>query len=220
MDRRWRLFLALLWLGYIICGGIQLFSNGFLLSKIVQNERSSCDTLREPDVAEKSGNVNVTSAYCLERKSKVIVLLVDALKYEFGVYNESLDESEAAPFENKLKVIHDLLQNDPDRSRLYRFVADPPTTTLQRLKGLTTGTLPTFIDMGSNFATPEINEDNIIDQLKDNNRTIVFMGDSTWTELFPKRFTRQYPMESFNIFDLDTVDRGKIALFNPVRNLK
>lgn len=46
-----------------------------------------------------------------------------------------------------------------------KFIADAPTTTLQRLKGITTGSLPTFIDIGSNFATPEINEDNIIDQV-------------------------------------------------------
>ena len=44
-------------------------------------------------------------------------------------------------------------------------MADPPTTTMQRLKALTTGSLPTFIDAGSNFATNEINEDNIIDQV-------------------------------------------------------
>lgn len=34
------------------------------------------------------------------------------------------------------------------------------------------------------------------------------LGDSTWTELFPRRFLREYPFPSFNIFDLDTVDRG------------
>lgn len=34
------------------------------------------------------------------------------------------------------------------------------------------------------------------------------MGDSTWTELFPKRFIRSYPFPSFNIYDLDTVDQG------------
>lgn len=34
------------------------------------------------------------------------------------------------------------------------------------------------------------------------------LGDSTWTELFPKRFSREYSFPSFNIFDLDTVDRG------------
>lgn len=39
-----------------------------------------------------------------------------------------------------------------------------------------------------------------------NNLTTVFMGDSTWVELFPKRFKREYPSPSFNIYDLDTVD--------------
>ena len=34
-----------------------------------------------------------------------------------------------------------------------RFLADPPTTTMQRLKGLTTGSLPTFIDVSANFAS-------------------------------------------------------------------
>jgi GPI ethanolamine phosphate transferase 3 subunit O len=55
--------------------------------------------------------------------------------------------------------------SQPNRTRLMNFIADPPTTTLQRLKGMTTGSLPTFIDIGSNFASPEINEDNIIDQV-------------------------------------------------------
>lgn len=36
----------------------------------------------------------------------------------------------------------------------------------------------------------------------------VFLGDSTWTDLYPKRFLRQYSYRSFNIFDLDTVDNG------------
>ena len=33
--------------------------------------------------------------------------------------------------------------------------------TMQRLKGLTTGSLPTFIDVGSNFGSTAISEDNI-----------------------------------------------------------
>lgn len=40
------------------------------------------------------------------------------------------------------------------------------------------------------------------------NLSAVMLGDSTWTELFPKRFLREYSFPSFNIFDLDTVDRG------------
>lgn len=34
----------------------------------------------------------------------------------------------------------------------------------------------------------------------------VFLGDATWTDLYPKRFLRQYSYPSFDIFDLDTVD--------------
>jgi GPI ethanolamine phosphate transferase 3 subunit O len=137
----------------------------------------------------------------------VIILLIDALKYDFGIYDENL--TSPLPYQNKLPIIYELMQKQPDNTRLLKFLADPPTTTLQRLKGMTTGSLPTFIDMGSNFATPEINEDNVIDQVFNNNLTAVFMGDSTWTELFPKRFARKYSYPSFNIHDLDSVDTGK-----------
>lgn len=63
---------------------------------------------------------------------------------------------------------------------LMHFKADPPTTTMQRLKALTAGSLPTFIDVGSNFATSAIMEDNIIDQLLHMNKNIVMLGDDTW----------------------------------------
>lgn len=146
---------------------------------------------------------------CFARKSKVVIVLVDALKYEFGIFDENL--TSPLPYQNKLPIIHELMNKHPDRTRLLKFLADPPTTTLQRLKGMTTGSLPTFIDMGSNFATPEINEDNVIDQISRNNLTTVFLGDSTWVELFPKRFKRQFAFPSFNIHDLDTVDTGKMT---------
>ena len=41
-----------------------------------------------------------------------------------------------------------LVEEQPDHSLLFRFKADAPTTTMQRLKGLTTGSLPTFLDLG------------------------------------------------------------------------
>lgn len=207
MDRSIRLFLTLFWFGSILAGGIHLFSSGFLLSKIVQDDRANCTVVRNPS-QDGSEQFNTSLNYCLDKQSKVIILLVDALRYEFGVYNASVDPSAAAPFQNNLKIIRELQESAPDHARVFKFVADPPTTTLQRLKGLTTGTLPTFIDMGSNFATPEINEDNIIDQLVAHGKRTVFMGDSTWTDLFPKRFTREYSYPSFNIFDLDSIDRG------------
>lgn len=129
--------------------------------------------------------------------------------YKFHLTNAIIVENtKPLPYQNKLPVINQTLNSHPDRSRLLKFIADPPTTTLQRLKGLTTGSLPTFIDVGSNFNTPEINEDNIIDQIVNNNLSAVFMGDNTWVELFPKRFLRDYGYPSFDIYDLDTVDNN------------
>ena len=159
-------------------------------------------------VQEIFKDVNATSNLCLPQKSKVIIMLIDALKYDFGVWKDNLTQQQALPYENKLPIMHKLLQSSPQQARMMRFLADPPTTTLQRLKGLTTGSLPTFIDIGSNFASAEINEDNIIDQMINNQLPVVFMGDSTWTDLYPRRFKRSYSYPSFDIFDLDTVDNN------------
>lgn len=109
-------------------------------------------------------HINSASKVCLPRKAKVVLLVIDALRYDFTLFDEKLQERELA-FQNKLPVINDLLKTYPNRTRLYKFVADPPTTTMQRLHALTTGSLPTFIDANSNFATAEINEDNVINQV-------------------------------------------------------
>jgi len=113
--------------------------------------------------------------------------------------------------QNKLPIIQAMSRHDPhtglSHGKLFKFIADPPTTTMQRLKGLTTGSLPTFIDVSSNFASYEISEDNIIEQLVRNKRRVVFAGDDTWTSLYPDSFTKTFPLPSFDVWDLDTVDR-------------
>ncbi|XP_055687735.1 GPI ethanolamine phosphate transferase 3 [Lutzomyia longipalpis] len=214
MERHWRYFLVLLWIGFTLFSGIQIFSHGFLLTRVVQKERTVCHRDFCPPgeaqcVATKINqylnNVNLSDSICLGKKSRVILLVIDALKYDFGIYNPELAKPLA--YQNRMPIFSEILQKYPNQSRMMKFLADPPTTTLQRLKGLTTGSLPTFIDIGSNFASPEINEDNIIDQIVAQNQTAVFLGDSTWTDLFPGRFKRTYSYPSFNIFDLDTVDR-------------
>lgn len=89
-----------------------------------------------------------------------------------------------------------------------QFVADPPTSTMQRLKGITTGSLPTFIDVGSNFASDELIEDNLLSQMTSSGLNITFIGDDTWLQLFPKSFQRSFPFPSFDVWDIHTVDRG------------
>lgn len=149
------------------------------------------------------------------RFDKAVIILIDALRFDFVVPTNSNKDK---PYINKMKTVIDLVRHKPNNARLYKFTADPPTTTLQRLKGLTTGSLPTFVDAGSNFASTQIAEDNFIDQLAKLGKRMTFLGDDTWLSLFPGRFKREYAYPSFNVKDLHTVDNG--ILENIYRELR
>ncbi|XP_060532021.1 GPI ethanolamine phosphate transferase 3 [Cylas formicarius] len=212
----------LMWLCYLISTSIYLFNHGFLLTRdVLHNVSSYClpyehPTCQYPDSSNAclSNTRYPTSLLkagdrenlCAKPQARVILVIIDALRHDFIVYDDK--NQNILPYENKFSVVHNLQNAFPNLTRVYKFIADPPTTTMQRLKALTTGSLPTFIDAGSNFATYEINEDNIIDQLILNNYNAVFMGDDTWMSLFPNRFLRAYPYPSFDVWDLDTVDNG------------
>lgn len=138
---------------------------------------------------------------------KAVIIIIDALRYDFAV---PFYDGTAQHFHNALTILHETSVETPQNAFLLPFIADPPTTTLQRLKGLTTGTLPTFIDAGSNFAGTAIEEDNILAQMRDGGKNLVHLGDDTWHALFPKYFDANltHAYESFNVWDLHTVDDG------------
>lgn len=153
------------------------------------------------------------------------MVIVDALRYDFtvpfdaqfqptdsAVASDSAQTPQVAPrhFHNAIPVLYETAKNQPNNAFLLPFIADPPTTTLQRLKGLTTGTLPTFIDAGSNFAGTAIDEDNLVAQLKNASKRVVHLGDDTWHALFPDYFEPNltHAYDSFNVWDLHTVDNG------------
>ncbi|KAF2755698.1 alkaline phosphatase-like protein [Pseudovirgaria hyperparasitica] len=142
--------------------------------------------------------------------SKAIVILVDALRYDFTVPFTPKDGETAHHYHNALPFLYATAVKQPNNAFLLPFIADPPTVTLQRLKGLTTGTLPTFVDAGSNFAGTAIDEDNLIAQLRTAGKNVVHLGDDTWHALFPDYFDPDLtrPFDSFNVWDLHTVDNG------------
>ena len=95
---------------------------------------------------------------------------------------------------------------------LAGFPADPPTTTMQRVKALVTGSLPTFLDVGSVFSGGEITEDSLISQALAAGRRVVGVGDDTWDQLYPRdsplALNVSLPYPSLNVKDLHTVDDG------------
>ncbi|KAL9931262.1 hypothetical protein V8E36_009869 [Tilletia maclaganii] len=149
---------------------------------------------------------------------RAVVLIVDALRYDFlaPLPNASASAPHWAPHPHQhghLRTPAELIARHPSHGFLAHFYADPPTTTLQRIKGLTTGTLPTFVDASANFGGGQrIEEDNWIAQLRaragEKGGKVIFAGDDTWMGLFTNTFDSATPFDSFNVHDLDTVDEG------------
>ena len=183
------------------------------------DHKSQCDIPPIQFLNNSSIRENDTRTGCWHHKTfeKAVVVVIDALRYDFTVPQVTANADEPY-YHNKLSVLYETAARNPKHALLRPFIADPPTTTLQRLKGLTTGTLPTFIDAGSNFAGTAIDEDNLLYQLKQAGRRIVHLGDDTWHALFPGYFEVELtrPFDSFNVWDLHTVDDGVNAHLFPL----
>lgn len=141
--------LALLgWVAFVHICGVYLYTRGFLLTRLALSEISAC-----------SGQSCTLPA----THKRAVVLIIDALRFDFLSPNPP--EPSSPHHHNVLSLPQELTATRPQHSLLFNAFADPPTTTLQRIKGITTGSLPTFVDMGSNFGGSSILEDSLIGQL-------------------------------------------------------
>lgn len=219
LQRRWVAVLA-----GLLCVGLLLFIRGFLLTRFEVADRSQC---RRSDSDSRAGGTasgsdsrgsqaSTAAAGCWmpRRFDTAVFVIIDALRYDFAAPDAQVDEHSKA-YRGHMPVIGQFLEQQPRNSRLYRFIADGPTTTLQRLKGLTTGSLPTFIDVSANFNSDAIEEDNWVAQLDAHGWHLSFSGDDTWTKVFPHGFTEAHPYPSFNVKDLHGVDNGVIKHLLP-----
>ncbi|XP_061656325.1 GPI ethanolamine phosphate transferase 3 isoform X1 [Phyllopteryx taeniolatus] len=191
---------VLLWVCAVYFVGLYLFLGGFLLVRLEVNRTSTCADVLEPRGESRD--------FCglQPRFRRAVLIIIDALMIDFARFDAN--NTSPMPFENKLRVFEETASSRPAQCRLYPFRADPPTTTMQRIKGFTTGSLPTFVDISNNFASNAISEDNLIHQFGQVGKRVVFMGDDTWESLFPNKFYRSLPFPSFNLKDLHTVDNG------------
>lgn len=206
-------------------GGLYWFAASFFLAKRSLMHRSSCDEAAsllidtlglDPTLVQDLSNRGILassetvprSGCWMHRKvDSMVILLVDALRFDFALYN----------LPNSIGKRLDPAYNHTSSSRLLQFIADPPTVTMQRLKALTTGGLPTFADISANLGGASVDEDSWVPMLKgiDYARRGLsfpghagFVGDDTWVDLYPGGFTEAYPYPSFNTRDLNTVDAG------------
>ncbi|KAF8345156.1 hypothetical protein F5887DRAFT_885476 [Amanita rubescens] len=194
--------LQLTWVFAVHIIGIYLFTRGFLLSRLSLSDYSSC---------------NLSNCTLTPTHNRVVFLIIDSLRFDFVSPDPPLPAS--PNHHNVLNIPRQLTEKHPTRSFIFNAYADPPTTTLQRIKGLTTGSLPTFVDMGNNFGGSSIMEDSILKQMRLAGKTsAAFMGDDTWMSVFPDAFhpNMTFPYDSFNVEDLHTVDQGVITHLFPL----
>lgn len=182
-----------------------LFTRGFLLT------RKALPNINDCDPVAPSGNLDASCSLPATH-DKLVFLVVDALRADFVL---PVAEPANPFYANHVPLPGHLTATEPTQSFLAHFIADAPTTTLQRLKGMTTGSLPTFIDAGSNFAGEQADEDNWLWQAKRAGKRIALAGDETWLNVFPRGTKSSVwaedlvrPYDSFDVEDLDTVDRG------------
>lgn len=197
------------------------FKEGFLLSRPVLDNHSECAILPfNSNEFDLFSNNDLAKESCWTQKSfdRAVVVVIDALRFDFVMPNDPFIDNADLNYLHSFPFLYEHSQKNPQNSLLLKFIADAPTTTLQRLKGLTTGSLPTFIDAGSNFAGTEIDEDNWIGQLAKLNKSISQIGDDTWMSLFAPNFNSKltHPYESLNVKDLHTVDNGVIEHIFPI----
>ncbi|OCF39604.1 phosphatidylinositol glycan, class O [Kwoniella heveanensis CBS 569] len=192
--------LVLLYITALHLIGLYIFTQGFLLTRL---------TIPHSSPAYSSAN----SPPVPRTHSKAVVLIIDALRTDFI---SPFHPAPASPHHHGvLSLPAELTASNPSHSLMFNAFSDPPTATMQRIKGITTGSLPTFIDISSNFASTAIEEDSLISQLVQAGKRVGFMGDDTWVNLFPSSFNLSHPYDSFNVEDLHTVDNGVIEHIFP-----
>ncbi|KAK0100980.1 major facilitator super transporter protein, partial [Cadophora gregata f. sp. sojae] len=132
---------------------------------------------------------------------KVVFMVVDALRSDFVYSNTSgflftqslIQNGEAVPF-----TAH----------------ATSPTITMPRIKAITTGSTPSFLDLILNFAESDTSstlatQDTWLAQMKAKGTgKMIMYGDDTWLKLFPETFDRADGTSSFFVSDFTEVDNN------------
>ncbi|KIW09490.1 uncharacterized protein PV09_00368 [Verruconis gallopava] len=132
---------------------------------------------------------------------KLIFMVVDALRSDF-VYGH----------DSGFKFTQSLIRSG--EALPFTAHATSPTITMPRVKAITTGSIPSFLDVILNFAESDTtstlaSQDTWLAQIKDKkDGKLVMYGDDTWLKLFPNMFGRADGTSSFFVSDFTEVDNN------------
>ena len=200
-------FALFAWVVFLHIAGLSLFTRGFLLTRLALSSKSTCSPGSECTLPPTH--------------RRAIILIIDALRFDFLAPLDAVPSPPSPYYHNVLTLPRELSAAERGHSFLFNAHSDPPTATLQRIKGITTGSLPTFVDIGASFSASTIEEDSFVAQLKAAGKKIAFAGDDTWLTAFSNPFERNmsFPYDSFNVEDLHSVDDGVIRHLFPLLDI-
>ena len=169
MRETWKSVLLIVWIASTFLFGLFLFTRGFLLTRIELDDHAISTKWQKTlglserylmsmgmTSNEKQFNMTIEEEQLVLSDNvpwatfkKAVLLVIDGLRYDFISRTNSNFESNF--YQNNMLYVQDLIENEKSRSRLFKFIADPPTTTMQRLKALTTGIrgISTFLHVAS-----------------------------------------------------------------------
>lgn len=172
-----------------------------LLAESLGIEESECQMLKHRSLIASENASPRNGCWINRRVHSMVYIVVDALRFDFALYD----------------LPRSLGRRMAKKEPLFQFVADPPTVTMQRLKALTTGGLPTFAEFSTNLGGASVEEDSWLRLMHStpwqhrglqSPSQAAFVGDDTWVDLYPDEFETALPYPSFNTRDLNTVDNG------------
>ena len=132
---------------------------------------------------------------------RVIFMVVDALRSDFVYGNTS-----------SFRYTQSLISSGAGLP--FTGHASPPTITMPRVKAITTGSVPSFVDLVLNFAESDTTstlamQDSWLAQIRAKaDGKLVHYGDDTWLRLFPDFFDRADGTTSFFVSDFTEVDHN------------
>lgn len=150
--------------------------------------------------SSQSNLLDTSNSQWFERRGKVVMLLVDALRFDYLLNGQDTVSNKRFP-DNKFKKLNNFIAENPENFVVMRARADAPTMTVNRIPCIATGNIPPKAALLQALEALPAVEDSFPRQLRLLNRKSFFTGDPLWVEYFPDDFTESCPALGFNIKD-------------------